>query len=132
VLLAVSSATGKLKPHLGHGSASVSAPLAAFLVGFVSQSPERVAYIHFVGVDQEFRRAGLGAAMYASFLEDVAERGVRSVRCVTSPGNSVSVAFHQRQGFEVDPSDTVMGGDVPVQIDYDGPGLHSVAFTRAL
>jgi ribosomal protein S18 acetylase RimI-like enzyme len=58
---------------------------AAFLVGFVSQSQEQVAYIHFVGVDPELRRAGLGAAVYASFFEDVAERGVRSVRCITSP-----------------------------------------------
>jgi ribosomal protein S18 acetylase RimI-like enzyme len=107
------------------------ARLAAFLVGFVSQSQLQVAYIHFVGVDPELRRTGLGATMYASFFEDVAERGVRSVRCITSPGNSVSVAFHQCLGFEIDPSDTVMSG-VPVQIDYDGPGLHRVAFTRAL
>src|SRR5580704_7611615 len=44
------------------------ARLAAFLVGFVSQSQLQVAYIHFVGVDPELRRTGLGATMYASFF----------------------------------------------------------------
>ena len=34
--------------------------LVAFLIGFMSQSEPRVAYIHFAGVHPEYRRAGLG------------------------------------------------------------------------
>lgn len=51
--------------------------------------------------------------------------------CVTSPGNTTSVAFHTGLGFRVDPSATLENG-VPVQLDHDGPGLHRVTFTRDL
>jgi GNAT superfamily N-acetyltransferase len=105
--------------------------LIGFLIGFVSASRPEVAYIHFVGVDPEFRRAGLGAALYAQFFNDVARRGARTVNCVTSPGNDVSVAFHRTLGFDLEPGDTVLDG-LPVHLDYDGPGLDRVVFTRSL
>ena len=105
--------------------------LAAFLVGFASQSQGEVAYIHFVGVDPACRRARLGAAMYRLFFEQAVLQGAKTVRCITSPDNALSIAFHKALGFEIDPSETLIGG-LPVQMDYDGPGLHRLAFTRTL
>jgi len=105
--------------------------LAAFLVGFLSPAHPDVAYIHVVGVDPALHRSGVARGLYTRFFEDVAPRGARSVRCITSPGNSASLAFHNRLGFAIEPSQTLVEG-VAVQRDYDGPGLDRVAFTRSL
>jgi ribosomal protein S18 acetylase RimI-like enzyme len=107
------------------------ARLLGFLIGFVSESQPEVAYIHFVGIDPELRHAGLGAALYAQFFNDVARQGARTVSCVTSPGNDVSVAFHRALGFDLEPGDSFLNG-LPVHLDYDGPGLDRVVFTRSL
>src|SRR6187431_1823214 len=66
--------------------------LAAFLIGFHSQSAPDEAYVHFV--------------------EDALADGRTVVRCVTSPSNEASVAFHRALGFEVE----------RIAEDYDGPG----------
>ncbi len=96
--------------------------LAAFLIGFVSQTDPETAYIHFVGVDPELHGRGLGRSLYEWFFAQVRKAGVRTVKCVTSPQNTASQAYHARLGFEV--SDVLP--------DYDGPGLDRVAFTRRL
>ncbi|KQC34984.1 GNAT family N-acetyltransferase [Frankia sp. ACN1ag] len=105
--------------------------LAAFLIGFVSQSQPEVAYVHFVGVDPSLHRRGVGALLYRRFFRLAAARGCRRVQCITSPGNTASLAFHTGLGFQVEPGDTTIDG-VAVHRDYDGPGLPRVAFTRAL
>ena len=105
--------------------------LVAFLVGFVSPAQPDVAYIHFVGVDPSIRRTGIAASLYQRFFDMAVGRGARLARCITSPANTTSIAFHTGLGFVVDPSDTAIGG-VPVQRDYDGPGLDRVTFTRRL
>ena len=105
--------------------------LRAFLIGFVSQSRPGEAYVHFAGVDPELRRRGVAQALYARFFREVAARGARAVHCVTSPANTTSQAFHTGIGFTIDASDRVLDG-VPVQRDYDGPGVDRVTFTRVL
>jgi ribosomal protein S18 acetylase RimI-like enzyme len=105
--------------------------LVAFLIGFVSASEPDTAYVHFVGVEPTLRRTGLAAGLYEHFIQQATERGARVVRCVTSPGNTTSLAFHTGIGFQVDSSETVQNG-VPVQLDYDGPGQHRITFTRRL
>lgn len=96
--------------------------LAGFLVGFVSQSDPEEAYIHFVGVAPEERGSGLGRDLYQRFFETVQANGCSVVRCVTSPANEDSVAFHEALGFEVD----------RVAEDYDGPGEDRVLFVKLL
>ncbi len=96
--------------------------LAGFLVGFVSQSDPEEAYIHFVGVAPEERGSGLGRDLYQRFFETVQANGCSVVRCVTSPANEDSVAFHKALGFEVD----------RVAEDYDGPGEDRVLFVKLL
>lgn len=105
--------------------------LAGFLVGFLSQSQPATAYIHFVGVDPSWRCTGLARGLYARFFEEAARRGARTVRCVVSPGNEGSLAFHRRLGFVPDPGDAIVDG-VPVRRDHDGPGLDRIALGRRL
>ena len=59
--------------------------LAAFLIGFHSQSAADEAYIHFVGIAPERRGEGLGRRLYERFFEDALADGRTIVRCVTSP-----------------------------------------------
>ncbi|HEY0815034.1 MAG TPA: GNAT family N-acetyltransferase [Pseudonocardia sp.] len=96
--------------------------LAAFLVGFLSPSEPATAYVHFVGVDPAARRTGLGAALYGHFADDAGRAGARTLRAVTSPLNTQSIAFHGALGFTVS----------PVFPDYDGPGHDRVCFVRTL
>jgi ribosomal protein S18 acetylase RimI-like enzyme len=96
--------------------------LAGFVCGFLSQTEPHEAYIHFVGVAPEYRGAGLGRTLYERFFEEVRGHGRSVVRCVTSPANTVSVAFHDALGFEVD----------RVAKDYDGPGEDRVLLVKRL
>jgi hypothetical protein len=88
--------------------------VVGFVIGFVSQAEPAVGYIHFVGV-----------------FAIVLERGCTEVRCVTSPVNTASIAFHRRMGFVAEPGDAESDG-TPYQTDYDGPGGHRVRFRRQL
>lgn len=96
--------------------------LAGFLCGFLSQTHEDEAYIHFVGVAPERRGQGVGHALYERFFDEVRAQGRSVVRCVTSPANESSVAFHDALGFEVD----------RVVPDYDGPGEDRVLLVKRL
>ncbi|WP_067827800.1 GNAT family N-acetyltransferase [Actinomadura kijaniata] len=96
--------------------------IAAFLVGFLSQTDPETAYVHFVGVDPALHGQGVGHALYRAFFALARSHGRRYVQCVTSPENAASRAFHTRLGF------TASG----VKPDYDGPGLDRVAFTLDL
>ena len=96
--------------------------LVAFLIGFLSQTDTDEAYIHFVGVAPEQRGSGLGRALYERFFDVVRSDGRTRVRCVTSPANTQSIAFHESLGFTVE----------SVAKDYDGPGEDRVLFVRQL
>lgn len=85
--------------------------LAGFLVGFVSQDHPDEAYVHFVGVRPDLRGEDLGGRLHDTFAAEVAGRGVRLVRCVTSTVNTASVAFHTRIGFEVEGLDDPVAAD---------------------
>jgi ribosomal protein S18 acetylase RimI-like enzyme len=96
--------------------------LAGFLVGFLSQTDESNAYVHFVGVAPGRRGSGLGRELYERFFAAARDGGRTTVRCVTSPANSDSIAFHEALGFEVD----------RVAADYDGPGEDRVLLVKRL
>jgi GNAT superfamily N-acetyltransferase len=103
----------------------------AFIVGFVSQTSPQEAYIHFVGVNPDYRKQGLGERLYQRFFEVVKERGCLTVSAVTSPLNKGSIAFHTRMGFVPKPSETEVDG-IAVQADYDGRGEDRVLFVKEL
>lgn len=94
--------------------------LAGFLCGFRSQTFADEAYVHFVGVNPAFRGRGVGRTLYERFYAAIAPR--RVVRCVTSPVNEASVAFHTSLGFEVE----------RVAADYDGRGGDRVLLVKRL
>lgn len=96
--------------------------LVGFLCGFLSQTARDEAYIHFVGVTPDKRGEGLGRTLYERFFEEVRSQGRSIVRCVTSPVNENSVAFHEALGFEID----------RVVEDYDGPGEDRVLLVMRL
>jgi ribosomal protein S18 acetylase RimI-like enzyme len=94
--------------------------LAGFLVGFLSQTHDAEAYVHFVGVDPRRRGSGLGRELYEHFFDAVRAEGRSVVRCVTSPVNADSVAFHESIGFRVERVDE----------NYDGSGEARVVLVR--
>ena len=79
--------------------------LAAFLIGFPSLDDPKAAYVHFVGVAPDRRGSGLGRRLHDTFAKNMAERGAGTVRCVTSPVNAASVAFHRHIGFTIESQD---------------------------
>ena len=103
--------------------------ISAFLIGFFSQSRPEEAYIHFVGVDPLYRKRSFGRELYERFFT-VMRQGQRTVvRCVTSPINTGSIAFHNHMGFQVEPGEASLNG-VAYDSDHDGPGEHRVRFVR--
>ena len=80
--------------------------LIGFLVGFLSQSRLDEAYIHFVGVHPDFRKEGLGAALYEKFFQICRERNRSVVRARTALVNIGSFNFHTRMGFLSEQTDT--------------------------
>jgi ribosomal protein S18 acetylase RimI-like enzyme len=94
--------------------------LAGFLVGFLSQTHPDEAYVHFLGVAPEHRGSGLGRLLYEEFFAAARDAGRSVVRCVTSPANEASVAFHRALGFEIE----------GVAEDYDGEGESRVLLVR--
>jgi ribosomal protein S18 acetylase RimI-like enzyme len=96
--------------------------LAGFLCGFLSQTYPDQAYVHFVGVAPGHRKSGLASDLYERFFTAARGAGRAFVHCVTSPGNTGSIAFHTRIGFEVE-------GEVD---GYDGSGEARVLLRRAL
>jgi ribosomal protein S18 acetylase RimI-like enzyme len=76
--------------------------IVGFLIGFLSQTYPEEAYIHFVGVHPDYRENGIGRHLYNQFFGIVKKNGRNIVRCVTSPVNKVSIAFHTKMGFEIE------------------------------
>ena len=111
--------------------AEVENDVGGFLVGFVSPTESRTAYVHFIGVNPSHRRQCVGRSLYEHFFGIVRSRSCREVRSVTAPTNAMSIAFHERLGFVADPSNTKMNG-VPYTADYDGPGEHRVLLSKKL
>lgn len=105
--------------------------LAAFLIGFLSQTRGDESYIHFVGVAPEEQRHGLGGFLYGQFFAYSRTHGRSVVRAITSAANAGSYAFHTRMGFTAEEGPREVDGR-PVQPDYDGPGLDRVAFVRSI
>ena len=96
--------------------------LAGFLIGFLSQTDDDTAYVHFIGVAPAERGSGLGRELYERFFAAVRASGRSVVRCVTAPQNESSLAFHAALGFEQE----------GVAQDYDGAGNSRVLLARRL
>jgi ribosomal protein S18 acetylase RimI-like enzyme len=106
----------------------------AFLVGYISQADKGKAYVHFVGVDPEYRTVGLGRSLYEAFATKAFGLGANRIEAVTSPINTKSLRFHESLGFMAKES----GGEMilPTQAsghkDFDGVGEDRVLLGRPL
>ncbi len=67
--------------------------IIGFLAGFRSQTFADEAYIHFVGVHPNYRKQGVGRALYGRFFETVKQHGPTVVRCITGPLNKSQLPF---------------------------------------
>lgn len=111
--------------------AEVNNQVIGFLIGFLSQTHAEEAYIHFAGIHPDFRNQGVGSALYKRFFQAVQQFNRVRVKCVTSPINKSSIAYHLHLGFEAEPSET-HEDDVPYHVDYDGMGEHRVLLVKHL
>lgn len=100
-----------------------------FLIGFFSQVHSKEAYIHFVGVHPEYRKNHIGRQLYNQFFNVMKQNGRSIVRCVTSPINKGSIAYHRKMGFEIEAGDKMMN-EVSIHTDYDGTKQDRVLFVK--
>lgn len=105
--------------------------LAGFVVGFHSADRAGEAYVHFTGVDPRLRGRGVGRSLYDRFFDQARAAGRTTIRAITSPRNTGSIAFHTSVGFAIEPGDKEVDG-VSVHSDYDGPGEDRVCFVAKL
>ncbi|MCL4526921.1 MAG: GNAT family N-acetyltransferase [Gammaproteobacteria bacterium] len=105
--------------------------IVGFVAAFMSQTLPDRAYSHFIGVDPEFRRKGIGQDLYLHLFSVVKALGGTSVHAVTAPTNINSLAFHRHLGFCFDPGKPDENG-IPVVENYDGLGGARVLMTRRL
>ncbi len=103
-----------------------------FLIGFICQTNSELAYVHFIGVNPNYRQLNLGRNLYQSFFSVVIDKGVKKVQCVTSPVNKKSIGFHISLGFIPEPGETISLDGVPYIKDYDGMSEDRVLFTKQL
>ncbi|MFD1412430.1 GNAT family N-acetyltransferase [Oceanobacillus jeddahense] len=105
--------------------------IVGFLIGFLSQDKSDEAYIHFVGVHPDYRKKNIGKILYDNFLNKVKMADRKVIRCITSPVNKTSIAFHQKMGFVIEQGDKTVDG-VAVKSNYDGVGNDRVLFKKKI
>jgi ribosomal protein S18 acetylase RimI-like enzyme len=95
--------------------------LVAFIIGFISQTKSNHAYIHFVGVNPNYRKQGHANHLYDLFFNTVKVMGCNEVYCITTPVNTGSIAFHKAIGF-----------DAQLTKDYAGEGQDRIVFSKCI
>jgi ribosomal protein S18 acetylase RimI-like enzyme len=77
-----------------------------------------VGYVQAIAVLPAYRRAGLAARLWRDFAAQAAAAGATRLAAVTTPTNTVSVAFHTGLGMAAE--------EIP---DYAGPGQPRILFS---
>lgn len=93
--------------------------IRGYLFGFVT--PSGTGYVHLIATRDDARGTGLGRGLYGAFAGAARREGAVRLKAITSVGNTGSIAFHRRLGF-----------DTRVVADYNGPGQDMVVFRRDL
>jgi len=102
--------------------------IAAYLLGFYSQT-EKTAYVHLIGVRQEYQRQGLGQKLYSHFIELAKKHGCTKIKAITSPPNKQSIAFHtQKIGMTMKGELNTDG--IKIIKNYSGNNKDRVVFER--
>lgn len=103
-----------------------SGNIVGFLVGFISDSCAQTGYVHFIGVDPAFRKQQIATRLYQKFIAYCKEKNILCIKCVTSPRNKKSIAFHHKLGFKAEYNEKGLPVAIP---NYDGPNEHRVLLT---
>jgi GNAT superfamily N-acetyltransferase len=103
--------------------------VVAYLFGFISQIGP-VGYVHTVAVRPSARRRQLAQQLYSHFIQFARQHGCDSIKAITTPANSGSIAFHKALGMLLIGEPNADG--VPVIADYAGRGAARVVFWMAI
>jgi predicted GNAT superfamily acetyltransferase len=101
--------------------------VVAYLFGFLSQTSP-TGYVQLLSVRQGYRKQGLARCLYDHFTGFSLAHGCTKLKAITSPVNSLSIAFHKSIGMMPAGEDSVDG--IPVINDYSGPGRDRVIFMK--
>jgi GNAT superfamily N-acetyltransferase len=99
----------------------------AYLFGFISQTAP-VGYVQLLSVRQGYRKQGLARQLYNHFTIFALAHGCKQLKAITSPVNTLSIAFHRSIGM-MPVGDYIVDG-VPIIKDYSGPGKDRVIFMK--
>lgn len=73
--------------------------LVAFLLGYLSQTFSKEAYINWIGVHPEHRDKGIARMLYERFYGVARAGGRNRVTCGTALVNQASMQWHRHIGF---------------------------------
>ncbi len=96
--------------------------ILGFIIGFISPNDFKEAFVHFVGVNPDYRKENIGRKLYHVFFKAVKAKKVKNVECVTCPVNSQSIEFHKKLGFKPKESLLKTNDGVPYFENYNGQG----------
>lgn len=101
--------------------AEESGRLIGFLLGFLVFKAPKTGYVHLVGIHPDFRRRGVGRALYQQFTERCRSLGCLRMKAIATAGNEGSIRFHQAVGWTAEEVE-----------DYAGPDRKRIVFTTDL
>jgi GNAT superfamily N-acetyltransferase len=113
-LLALVQEFGETRPV-----ARAEGGIHGYAIGFVT--PTGTGHVHLVATRDDARGTGLGRRLYAAVADAAHRHGALRLKAITSPGNTGSIAFHRRPGF-----------DARIVDDHNGPGQAMVVLHRVL
>ncbi len=107
--------------------------MVGYLLGWISQVDNAIAYIHNVCVKHDLRRKKIGIELYNRFIKIVKDKGCKKILLIINPGNRASLNFHYVQGFKIseEGEGIIIEGDRAVK-DYNGPGKHMIIMCKEI
>jgi ribosomal protein S18 acetylase RimI-like enzyme len=113
--------------------AESSGLVVGFILGWISQVENTVAYVHNVCVAPNMRKKGIATRLYDRFIEAVKVRGCKKVFLIINPRNEASLRFHQALGFKIsEEGEGIEVGGVRAVKDYNGPAQHMVVMHKTI
>jgi ribosomal protein S18 acetylase RimI-like enzyme len=105
--------------------------VAAYQLGFVSQTDPCTAYAHALACRPDYRGLGVVEALMRRFAAEVRARGCTRVKLLAYPKNLRLVLFYLKLGFVAEGTERDANG-VRVVRDYWGPGIDYTVMWRDL
>ena len=96
------------------------AQLVGYLFGILHTQGSH-AYVHLIAVHADHRGRGIAGVLYDAFEDRARAHGRATVKAITTPANTISVAFHQARGMRPE-----------LVADYSGPNEPRVVLTKTL